>query len=191
MPGLRAQRFDPPPPIHFAALRAEAQQRYSRLERQGLTPPPPSRLLSLLRRGAPALGRSHDLSKQATHAPSGSAGISGSWHPLAGIRSRDPPIFAAGHRAQVEAVPPVLATGQGGSGAGAGGTHLSPATAYPCKSKCGKCGSAESEHPCGFAADGKCGTKCGSAVNLALRRPLASAPLVTAPEWVESVSLAS
>ena len=52
--------------------------------------------------------------------------------------------------------------------------HLSPATVYPCKCKCGKCGSAESEHPCGFAADGKCGTKCGSAVNLAVRRPLAS-----------------
>lgn len=31
----------------------------------------------------------------------------------------------------------------------------------PCEMKCGKCGSAESEHPCGFPADRKCGTQCG------------------------------
>ena len=37
-----------------------------------------------------------------------------------------------------------------------GGAH-----AYPCKCRCGKCGSAESEHPCGLAADRKCGKKCG------------------------------
>ena len=35
------------------------------------------------------------------------------------------------------------------------------ARVYPCNCRCGKCGSAESEHPCGLAAGGKCGTQCG------------------------------
>ena len=32
-----------------------------------------------------------------------------------------------------------------------------------CICRCGKCGSAESQHPCGFPAGGQCGNKCGSA----------------------------
>jgi hypothetical protein len=44
-----------------------------------------------------------------------------------------------------------------------------------CNCMCGKCGSAESEHPCGFPADARCGTKCGSAENRPAVCPLASA----------------
>jgi hypothetical protein len=52
-----------------------------------------------------------------------------------------------------------------------------PTDCLPCKGKCGKCGSAESEHPCGFPADAKCGTECGSAEFLPPLRPLKCAGL--------------
>ena len=45
----------------------------------------------------------------------------------------------------------------------------------PCNCRCGKCGSAESEHSCGFPADRKCGTQCGKCGKAPAGRPLASA----------------
>jgi hypothetical protein len=55
------------------------------------------------------------------------------------------------------------------------GPRSRPACAYPCKCRCGKCESAESEHPCGLAAGGQCGKplrkvrKCGKPSSAGVR----------------------